>query len=636
MTQKGKTKETIEFKAEVAEVLNLVIHSLYSHREVFLRELISNSADAIDKRRFEALTEARAGDSAGYQIRIKPDKKKKMLVISDNGVGMTREELVKNIGTIAASGSKAFLEKLKQNQQAGANAPGSIELIGQFGVGFYSAFMVAEKVEVLTKSVSDAPAMLWMSEGKGGYTMEETEKAAPGTDVTLFLKADAEEFLDEWRIREIVKKYSDYVSHPIHLVPEKGEEEVLNKTTAIWRRPKAEIKTEEYEEFYKYISHDTEAPLAWTHHVIEGGLEFRLLLFIPQKAPQNLFHEEGHGLRLHVKKMFVTEDLKELLPLYLRFVKGVVDSEDLPLNVSRETLQHNALIPKIRKALTKKMLELLEDLAKNQAEKYKQFYREFGIALKEGVASDFENRDRVIELLRFQSSNTAEGESTSLAEYSARMKEGQKDIYYLAASDRAACERSPHLEVFRQRSVEVLYMTDVVDEWMISALGPYKEKKLHSATRGDLDLSALGDEKSKKEIEKQQTEFRGLTDKIRAVLQEQVKEVRVSSRLSESPSCLVADEEGIDANMARILKAMKQTVEPSKRIFEINPAHPVVANLKRLFEKKPDDARLDSWIKLLYHQALLADGSEIKDPLEFVRGISSLLEDVSGEAVRGS
>ncbi len=618
-------KETIEFKAEVAEVLNLVIHSLYSHREVFLRELVSNAADAIDKRRFEALTQTALGDPAGYAIRIIPDKKRKMLTIRDNGIGMTREELVQNIGTIAASGSKAFLEKLKENQKAG------VELIGQFGVGFYSAFMVADKVEVWTKSASGSPAMLWISEGKGGYTLEETEKEKAGTDVILHLKNEADEFLEDWRIREIVQKYSDYVSHPIHLEGEK--EEVLNKTTAIWRRPKTEIKNEEYEEFYKYISHDTEGPLAWTHHTIEGGIEFRLLLFIPQKAPVNLFHEESPGLRLHVKKMFVTEDLKELLPLYLRFVRGVVDSEDLPLNVSRETLQHNALIPKMRKQLTKKLLDLLEDLAKNQPEKYAAFWKEFGIALKEGVASDFENRDRVIELLRFPSSKTAEGETVSLADYAGRMKEGQKDIYYIAGANRAACERSPHMETFRTHGIEVLYMTDVVDEWMISALGPYKDKKLQSITRGDLDLSNLGDAKDKKEIEKQQSEFRGLADKIRAVLQEEeVKEVRVSSRLSESPACLVADEEGLDANMERILKAMKRTVEVSKRTFEINPTHPVIANLKRIHEKKADDARLGPWIKLLYNQALLAEGSEIPNPSEMVQGISSLLAEVSADS----
>ncbi|MBP9865017.1 MAG: molecular chaperone HtpG [Candidatus Omnitrophica bacterium] len=621
-------KETIEFKAEVAEVLNLVIHSLYSHREVFLRELVSNAADAIDKRRFEALTNASLGDSAGYEIRIVADKKRKLLTIRDNGIGMTREELVKNIGTIAASGSKAFLEKIKENQEASKGQ--ALDLIGRFGVGFYSAFMAANKVEVWTKSASGTPAMLWISEGKGGYTLEETEKEKAGTDIILHLKEDADEFLEDWRIREVVQKYSDYVSHPIHLEGEK--EEVLNKTTAIWRRPKADVKNEEYEEFYKYISHDTEPPLAWTHHTIEGGIEFRMLLFIPQKAPMNLFHEEGHSLRLHVKKMFVTEDLKDLLPLYLRFVRGVVDSEDLPLNVSRETLQHNALIPKMRKQLVKKVLELLEDLAKNQPEKYAAFWKEFGVAIKEGVASDFENRDRVIELLRFQSSKTPEGQTVSLADYAARMKEGQKDIYYIAGANRAACERSPHMEAFRSRDIEVFYMVDVVDEWMISALGPYKEKKLHSATRGDLDLSGLGDAKDKKETEKQQSEFHALTDKIRSILQEQVKEVRVSSRLSESPACLVADEGGMDANMERILKAMHRPVEVSKRVFEINPTHPVIANLKSLHEKKADDARLGPWIKLLYNQALLAEGSEIPNPSELVSGISSLLEEVSGSA----
>lgn len=625
-------KETIEFKAEVAEVLNLVIHSLYSHREVFLRELVSNASDAIDKRRFEALTKPALGDAAGYGIRIIPDKKRKVLTIRDNGIGMTREEVVKNIGTIAASGSKAFLEKIKESQNA--SAQGGVELIGQFGVGFYSAFMVADKVEVWTKSAAGGPAILWISEGKGGYTLEETEKEKAGTDIILHLKADTEEFLEDWNIREVVQKYSDYVSHPIHLEGEKDKDEVLNKTTAIWRRPKSEIKSEEYEEFYKYISHDTQEPLAWTHHTIEGGLEFRLLLFIPQKAPMNLFHEEGHSLRLHVKKMFVTEDLKELLPLYLRFVRGVVDSEDLPLNVSRETLQHNALIPKIRKQLVRKILELLEDLAKNQPEKYAAFWKEFGIALKEGVASDFENRDKVIELLRFPSSKTPEGETISLADYTARMKEGQKEIYYIAGANRAACERSPHMEAFRSRDVEVLYMVDVVDEWMISALGPYKDKKLQSVTRGDLDLSALGDEKAKKEIEKQQSEFRPLADKFRAILQEQVKEVRVSSRLSESPACLVADEEGLDANMERILKAMRRPVDVSKRTFEINPVHPVIVNLKQLHEKKPDDVRLGPWVKLLYNQALLAEGSELANPSEMVQGISSLLQEVSAGAVR--
>ncbi len=640
------SKETIEFKAEVSQVLNLVIHSLYSHREVFLRELISNAADAIDKRRFEGLTHPETAEVSGaYEIRILSDKDKKTMTIRDNGIGMTRDEVVRHIGTIASSGSRAFLEKLQENQKAGASAsarqnssnldgsktPAGVELIGQFGVGFYSAFMVASRVELVTQSASGGGAVRWESTGEGSYSLEETTRdGGVGTDVILYLRDEAVEFLDEWQIRTVIQKYSDYVPHPVVFEKADGKAETINKVTAIWRRPKSEVKDEEYVEFFKYISHEDTDPLAWTHHTIEGSLEFRLLLFIPKKASMNLFREEAHALRLHVKRMFVTEDLKGLIPVYLRFIKGVVDSEDLPLNVSRETLQHNALIPKMQKQLVKKVFDLLEDLAKNNPEKYKDFFREFGAALKEGLGGDFENRERLTELLRYQSSAAAEGERVSLADYVSRMKSGQKEIYYVAGPSREACERSPHLEVLRARGLEVLLMSDVIDDWAVSFIESYKGSKLRSVTRGDLDLSFIEGAPAKEEAP---ADVRPLLDKIRAVLQEEVKDVRVTQRLAASPCCLVADEGEMDAQMERIMKAMHQETQVSKRILEINPKHPLIQNLKALVEKNPQDARFQLWVRMLYNQARFAEGSEIRNPAEFLLQITELMTEVSAAAV---
>ena len=641
------SKETIEFKAEVSQVLNLVIHSLYSHREVFLRELISNSADAIDKRRFESLTHPEVADASGaYEIRILPDKDKKTLTIHDNGIGMTRDEVVRNIGTIAASGSRAFLEKLKENQtvdapsakagasssKAGKASPqAGVELIGQFGVGFYSAFMVAERVEVITQSAAGGPAVHWESSGEGGYSIEETTRTGAGTDVILHLRDEAQEFLEEWQISSIIQKYSDYVPHPVILEKKGGEKETLNKVTAIWRRPKSEIKEEEYAEFYKYVSHNDDEPLAWTHHTIEGGIEFRLLLFIPKKAPLNLFREDSHSLRLHVKRMFVTEDLKGLIPVFLRFVKGVVDSEDLPLNVSRETLQHNALIPKMQKQITKKVIEMLEDLAKNEPEKYKAFFKEFGAALKEGLGGAFDYRERLVELMRYPSTAVAESDRTSLSDYVSRMKGGQKEIYFIAGPSREACERSPHLEALKSRGLEVLLMSDVIDDWTIPYIESYKGSKLRSVMKGDLDLSFIEGAPAKEEAP---AEVKPLLDKIRAVLQEEVKDVRVTQRLADSPCCLVADEGDMDAHMERIMKAMHQETPLAKRILEINPKHALIRNLKALVEKNPQDARFGFWVRLLYNQAQIAEGSELRKPEDFLRGVTELLTEASGDAVK--
>lgn len=621
------TRENIEFKAEVSEILNLVINSLYSHKEVFLRELVSNASDAIDKHRHLTLVDtAYRKPDEPYAVRIAADKEKKTLTISDNGIGMSREELIENIGTIASSGTKAFLEKIKQSKNE------SLQLIGQFGVGFYSTFMVASKVRIETRRAgTDGAALAWESEGRGSYSIEEGTRPSHGSDIILYLKDEELEYLDEYRIREIVKKYSDYVSYPIILKKEKGEEETINKVQAIWRRPKNEVKQEEYYEFYKYISHDIDDPLLYSHHSMEGTLEYKALVFIPKKAPINFYREDMHGLRLHVKRMFVTDQCRDLLPPYLRFVRGVVDSEDLPLNVSRETLQQNPVIMKMRKQLTKTIFDMLEDLAKNDAGKYNEFILELGIALKEGITMDFENRDRLLELVRYQTSiGASEKDLVSLADYVNRMKPDQKYIYYLSGANREACLKSPHLETFRSRGIEVLFMVDMIDEWSTPAIVSYKDKELKSITRGDLDASELGEE-AKKEQEEKAGQYRDLVDAVRSALQEEVKEVRITKRLNESPSCLVTDEGDMDVKMQQIMKAMGKDFKPAKRILELNPDHPLLRSLRSAVEKDAKHPKLRDWAWVLYEEALLAEGTALKDPAGFVKRINELLAEAAGK-----
>jgi molecular chaperone HtpG len=629
----AQAPEKMEFQTEVKQLLNLMIHSLYSNKEIFLRELISNASDAVDKARFETLTDAAAlGGDASFGIRIEADKEKSLLRISDNGVGMTREELIRNIGTIANSGTKKFLEQLSGDQKK------DMGLIGQFGVGFYSVFMISDRVVLRTKRLgSDAPAMRWESAGDGSYTLEETDKATRGTEIEIHVKEEDKEFLDEWRIKSIVRKYSEYVSHPITFVSkakgedgaeDKVEEEVLNDRPPLWRRPKNEVTAEQHQEFYKHLTHGEGEALAWAHQKAEGALEYTLLLYVPSKAPYDLYHpERPHGLSLYVRRVFVMNDCKELLPPYLRFMRGVVDSEDLPLNVSREILQKNAVIHKINQAATKKALNLLETLAKEDPAKYKTFWKEFGTVLKEGFHMNWENLDELKRLLRFESSRAASGEYVGLQDYVANMKDGQKDIYYLTAENRRAAEGSPHLEVFRKKGVEVLYLVDPIDEWVTQALSEFDGKKLVNAAKGDLDLGELS--KEEQELKKEAGgRYEKLMKDFQEKLSDSIKEVRVTTRLAESPCCLVADEGDLGANMERILRMSNQAVPESKRILEINPAHPIIEKLNALYEADPANPKLPDWYGVLADQALLAEGSEIKDPAGYVSKVNRFLGEV--------
>ncbi len=618
--------QKMEFQAEVKQLLNLVIHSLYSHKEIFLRELISNASDAIDKARFESLTNAgMLGDDPTFKIRINADKEAGILRISDNGVGMTREELIQNIGTIASSGTKKFLEKLTGDQKK------DMSLIGQFGVGFYSVFMVADKVVLTTKRLgNDAPAVRWESAGDGSYTLEETDKAGRGTDLEIHLKEEDKEFLDEWKIQSIVRKYSEYIAYPIVLTDKDGKEEILNAKPPLWRRAKSDITREQYEEFYKHITHEEDAPLAYSHSQVEGTLEYTSLLYIPAKAPFDLYHpEKKHGLSLYVKRVFIMNDCKELLPSYLRFVRGIVDSEDLPLNVSREILQKNAVIQKINQATAKKVLNLLETLAKEEPEKYAAFWKEFGTVIKEGFHMNWENLDELKRLVRFESSRTQAGHYRGLQDYVVDMKEGQKDIYFLTAENRKAAEGSPHLEVFRKKDIEVLYLIDPIDEWVVQSLTEFDGKKLLSAAKGDLDLGDLSKEEKKHQKEAS-SEYKKFMKDFEEKMSDTLKEVRVTTRLEESPTCLVAGEEDMGANLERILKMANQKVTESKRILEINPDHPIIRKLLGIFEADPANAKLPDWYRVLVDQALLAEGSAIPEPAAYVSKVNGFLKEVLG------
>ena len=620
-------RETMGFQTEVKQLLQLMIHSLYSNREIFLRELVSNASDACDKLRFEGLHNAALfEDDSELAIRIAYDKTARTLTIGDNGIGMNRDEVISNLGTIAKSGTREFFSSLSGDQQKDAN------LIGQFGVGFYSAFIVADKVVVLTRRAGEHPdqGVRWESDGGGEFDIEMVNKPARGTEITLHLREGQDDLLAGYKLREIIRKYSNHIVQPILMKKEEwkdgvqqisDEDETVNQASALWARSKNDISEDEYKEFYKHVGHDYDEPLAWSHARVEGRQEYTQLLYIPTHAPFDLWDRNArHGIKLYVRRVFIMDDAEQLMPLYLRFVRGVVDSADLPLNVSREILQESKDIEAIRKGCTGKVLGLLADMAEKEPEKYTTFWNEFGRVLKEGVGEDFANKDKIAGLLRFATthSDTAD-ETVSFADYIARMKEGQDKIYYVSAETFNAAKNSPHLEVFRKKGIEVLLFSERVDEWMLSYLTEFDGKQLASVAKGDLDLGKLEDEAEKKAQEQEADEFKPLVEKIKASLGGRVKEVRVTHRLTDSPACLVADEHDPSGNLARMLKAAGQKVPDSQPILEINPKHPVVLRLKS------EEKRFDDWAAVLFDQAQLAEGGQLDDPAAFVKRINQLM-----------
>jgi len=627
-------KETLGFQTEVKHLLKLMIHSLYSNKEIFLRELISNASDAADKLRFEALSnDALYGKDSELKITVEYDKDARTITVSDNGIGMTRQEVMDNIGTIAKSGTKEFFESLTGDQAKDAH------LIGQFGVGFYSSFIIADKVTLLTRKAGDTAdkAVRWESAGEGDYSIESISKATRGTDVILHLREGEDEFLNGFTLRNIIRKYSDHITLPIYMAKEefdekaeetkKGEAEVVNQASALWARPKNEIKDEEYREFYKHVAHDFEDPIAYVHNRVEGKYEYTSLFYIPSRAPFDMWDRESrHGIKLYVRRVFIMDDAKHIMPNYLRFVRGLVDSDDLPLNVSREILQQNKVIDNIRSASVKKVLGLLEDVAKNDKEKYQTVWGEFGRVLKEGPGEDFANKDKIAGLLRFASTQTdTEEQNVSLADYIGRMKEGQESIYYITADSFASARNSPHLEIFRKKGLEVLLLSDSVDEWLVSSLTEFEEKKLVSVTKGELDLGDLENEEEKKEQQEVSKEFQGIVAQMKDTLGEQVKDVRLTHRLTNSPACLVKDAYDMSANLERILKQAGQDIPASKPILELNPQHPLVEKLKN----EKDSDRFKDMTFILFDQALLAEGGQLDDPAAFVSRLNELLLDLS-------
>lgn len=632
-------KETLGFQTEVKQLLHLMIHSLYSNKEIFLRELISNASDAADKLRFEALARPElleGGDP--LKIRLSFDKDAKTLTLEDNGIGMNRAEVIAHLGTIAKSGTADFLKNLSGDQKKDTN------LIGQFGVGFYSAFIVAEQVEVFTRRAGDAASagVHWSSKGEGDFEVASIDKPERGTRIVLHLKAGEEEFADGWRLRNIVKKYSDHIGLPIELPKEShaslegGEEkdkpaeaewETVNRASALWTRARSEVKDEEYQEFYKHVGHDFENPLSWSHNKVEGKLEYTSLLYVPGRAPFDLYQREApKGLKLYVQRVFIMDQADQFLPLYLRFIKGVVDSNDLSLNVSREILQSGPVIDSMKSALTKRVLDMLEKLAKDKPEDYRKFWKAFGQVLKEGPAEDFANKEKIAGLLRF-ASTTGEGEeqSVSLADYLGRVKDGQDKIYYLTGESFAQIKNSPHLEVFRKKGIEVLLLTDRIDEWLMSYLTEFEGKQLVDVARGDLDLGKLDSEEDKKAQEEIAKTKEGLIERLKGALGEQVAEVRVSHRLTDSPAILAIGEQDLGLQMRQILEASGQKVPDSKPIFEINPGHPLIEKL----DGEPDEDRFVDLSHILFDQAALAAGDSLKDPASYVRRLNKLLVELS-------
>jgi len=630
-------KETLEFQTEARQILHLMTHSLYSNKEIFLRELISNASDACDKLRFEALgnDDLYEGD-AELKITVDFDKDNKTVTITDNGIGMSRDEIIDNIGTIASSGTRKFLESLTGDQAKDA------QMIGQFGVGFYSSFIVADSVTVISRRAGLAKdeAVRWESDGQGSFTLENTEQEARGTVVTLHLKEGEEEFADNFRLRNIIKRYSDHISLPINMLKvdygadeDKDEEkqeaaepeyERVNSASALWARDKKDISDDEYKEFYKHVSHDFQDPQTWIHNKVEGSQSYTSLFYIPAKAPFDMFdRDQKRGVKLYVKRVFIMDDAEHLMPNYLRFIKGVVDSDDLPLNVSRELLQQNKVIDRIRGASVKKILGKLESMAKDQPEDYAAFWKTFGQVLKEGPIEDFANKERIAKLLRFSSTETTgEDQAVSLEDYVGRMKEGQEKIYYITAESFAAAKNSPHLEVFRKKGIEVLLLSDRIDEWLVAHLTEFDQKPLQSVARGDLDLGKIGDEAEEKAVEEASEEYKAVIERVKNALGEKISEARMSRRLTDSPSCLVLNEHDMSAQMQQILEAAGQYAPKAQPILELNAEHRLVEKLKDI---KEDDS-FNDWVSLLFEQAQLAAGNQLEDPAGFVMRVNRLLE----------
>jgi molecular chaperone HtpG len=633
-------KQTLGFQAEVSQLLQLMIHSLYSNKEIFLRELISNASDASDKLRFEAINDASLFESdSELKIKVSFDKTARTITISDNGIGMTRDDAVNHLGTIAKSGTKEFFSKLSGDQQKDA------AMIGQFGVGFYSGFIVADKMTVESRRAGTAAneGVRWESAGAGDFSVEQINKEDRGTSITLHLREGEDDFLSSWKLKSIIRTYSDHISLPILMQKEewddekkeqvlKDELETVNQASALWARSKSDITPEQYTEFYKHISHDYTAPLTHTHNRVEGRSEYTQLLYIPSRAPFDMWDRNKRGgIKLYVKRVFIMDDAEQLMPVYLRFVKGIIDSNDLPLNVSREILQESRDIKAIREGSTKRVLGMLEDLAnaegdeaESKKEKFASFWKEFGQVLKEGIGEDAANKDRIAALLRFASThNDNDTQTVSLADYIARAKEGQDKIYYVTADSFAAAKNSPHLEIFRKKGVEVLLLTDRVDEWMLSFLTAFEGKDLVSVAKGDLDLGKLEDEAEKKQHEETETQFKDLVEKMKTALADKAKDVRITFRLTDSPACLVADDNELSGNLVRMLKAAGQAAPESKPILEVNPDHPLVQRLKY------EEAKFNDWSHILFDQAALAEGGTLDDPSAFVKRLNEMLLNVS-------
>ena len=623
------TKETLGFQAEVKQLLQLMIHSLYSNKDIFLRELISNASDAADKLRFEGLS-----DSAFYEndpdlkIRIAFDREARTLTITDNGIGMSRQEVIEHIGTIAKSGTREFFSQLSGDQKKDA------ALIGQFGVGFYSAFIVADRVTLTTRraGLTSEHGVRWESEGAGDYTLETVDKPARGTEIVLHLREGEDEFLSDWKIKSVIRTYSDHITLPIVMKQTEwkdgvetptDEDETVNKASALWARAKKDVSEDEYNEFYKHVAHDFEPPLAWSHNRVEGKQEYISLLYVPSHAPFDLYdREKRHGIKLYVRRVFIMDDAEQLMPAYLRFVRGVIDSADLPLNVSREILQSSRDIDAIKNGSVKKVLGLLEDLADNQPEKYVEFWNAFGRVLKEGPGEDYANKEKIAALLRFASTHTdSDAQVVSLKDYIGRMKEGQTAIYYITADSFAAAQHSPHLEIFRKKGIEVLLLSDRVDEWLSGNLHEFDGKPLKSVAKGGLDLGALEDEAEKTAQKEAEDAMKPLVERIKTTLGERVKDVRVTHRLTDSPACLVTGEGDMSANLERLLKAAGQAAPTVKPTLEVNPSHALVTRLN----SESDEARFADWANLLFEQALLAEGGQLDDPASFVRRLNGLL-----------
>jgi molecular chaperone HtpG len=623
MSMKGQ--ETRGFQSEVKQLLQLMIHSLYSNKEIFLRELISNASDAADKLRFRALSDATLYENNGeLHVRISTDKENRTLTISDNGIGMTRDEVIDNLGTIAKSGTKSFLESIGQDQAKDS------QLIGQFGVGFYSAFIVADKVTVRTRAAGESAdkGVFWESEGEGDYTVADIEKADRGTEITLHLREGEDEYLDDWRLRSIISKYSDHISLPVEIETKNEEDgtvtwEKINKAQALWTRNKAEVSDDEYKEFYKHISHDFADPLSWVHNRVEGKQEYTSLLYVPSKAPWDLWNrEQRHGLKLYVQRVFIMDEAEQFMPNYLRFIRGLVDSNDLPLNVSREILQDSSVTRNLRSALTKRALQMLQKLAENKPEEYQAFWKEFGLVLKEGPAEDSSNIETIAKLLRFASThNDSDAQTVSLEDYVSRMVDGQEKIYYITADSYAAAKNSPHLELFRKKGIEVLLLSDRIDEWMMNYLTEFDGKSFQSVSKADESLDKLADEEKQAEQEETDKQLAPFVERIKTLLGDKVKEVKLTHRLTDTPAIVTTSADEMTTQMAKLFAAAGQAVPEVKYNFELNPNHPLVKQTSEL----TDDALFADWVNLLLDQALFAERGSLEDPNQFIRLVNQLL-----------